>query len=544
MGFDTGLTRAELLRGMAGGLALGWLSGASAWAQTTGSSVAADDLKVFEKWLGLNFSDAERKAALAEVRSNLDATARLKVPYSSVPATVFQPYASAPLKSARDWKAKLPKAVRPDSEEELAFLPMLELAALIRARKISSLELTQLYLKRLKLLNPELNCVVTLNEAGALREAKQCDEDLAKGRVRSIVHGVPYVAKDLFSTKGLPTTWGAEPFKDQLIDEDAAVIERLREAGAVLLAKVTLGALAMDDKWFGGQTKNPWNPKQGSSGSSAGSACAAAAGLCGFAIGTETLGSIISPSHRCRVTGLRPSFGRISRAGAMALSWTMDKVGPITRTAQDALLVLQVLHGEDPHDPSSVTRPLYDPSKVDLNKLRVGILDNGVALDETEGGGTSWLAAVRELGIEPKKVKFEMPADATLIGLSVEAAAMFDTITRDGRINQMSYSQWGNIFRSHRYFPAVEYVQSLRARHDLMLEFDRQMRDFDVVLAADRGGQLLFTTNLTGHPQLYVPHENATGFSIIGQLYREDQVCALGWAVQQKTGVFRQRPKM
>ncbi|MBL8060701.1 MAG: amidase [Chthonomonas sp.] len=550
MGFDTTLTRADLLKGLASVSVLGWLAPAARAIQTSKTfEITEQDLAIFEKALGLNFTDAERKACLADVKENFAAMRDLAIPYATSPATALIPTGPRPtIGSKIDVRPTRSIKKRPATDEDIAFLSVSELASLIKSKQLTPTELTSIYLERMNRLNARLNCVVSMDETGAMEAARKATDEIAAGRYRGPLHGIPYGIKDLFSTKAMKTTWGAETFKDQLIDHDATVVRKLADAGAILIAKLSLGALAMDDKWFGGQTKNPWNLDQGSSGSSAGPASALAAGLCGFTIGTETLGSIVSPSQRCRVTGLRPTFGRVSRDGAMALSWTMDKAGPICRTAEDCLLVLAAICGADPGDLSAEDRPLVQRRKIDLKSLKIGILDDGKPLDESDSNSAKWLSAINELGLKTTKVKITAPEPATLIGLSVEAAAAFDSITRTGAVNEMKYSLWPQIFRAHRYFTAVEYVQSLRQRTLAMQRFDREFADFDLILGPDRGAQLLLITNLTGHPQMYLPigmdGARPVGMSIVGRLFDEATVCALGDAVQRITHEWAKRPAL
>lgn len=549
MGFDTRLARRDLLGGMAGGLILPWQSLLGLAAQqepgATTEQILAD-MAAYERINGLTFSDAERKAAVGQVKEIQDAVAGMRksgIPYHVAPCTPFVPVGRQPA-AGRTIKAPLPKVTvaLPSKPEDIAFLTVTELATLIRSKKLTSRALTEICLARLKKHGPRLECVVTLMEESALADADRADAEIKAGKWRGPLHGIPCVIKDLFATKGTRTTWGAAPFKDQMIDEDAAVVTKLREAGSVICAKSTLGALAMDDKWFGGQTRNPWNPSQGSSGSSAGSASAVSAGLVPFAIGTETLGSIVSPSQRCRVTGLRPTFGRVSRHGAMALSWTMDKVGPITRTAQDALLVLAALVGADPRDGASVDRPLIAPDQKSVKGLKVGML-----VEEDESA-REWQKLLEDLELEPEEaLKITPPSDAALLGLSIEGAAAFDAITRNGVVNQVDRSLWPTIFRGQRYASAVDYIQSLRERAILMARFDEELLDHDVIVVSDSGSHLLLSTNLTGHPQLYIPlgpdsKGTPRGISLIGRLYEEGKLCAYGQAIQEKVQFHRQRP--
>ncbi len=551
MGFDTTLTRKEFMGSVAGGLVLPWLHSASAalhGPQQTGSAqadITTENLAAMEVLAGLNFSEEEREASLREVRGfrrQYESIRRLDINYNTPPATRFVADFSPPTQTEYierveyPWtQVPLPNPARPASDEDVAFMTVEELGGLIKNKKISSTELTNIYLKRLKEYGPKLLCVITLLEERALAEAKKTDEEMAKGIYRGPLHGIPYGIKDLFAVKGAPTTWGAEPYVDQVFDYDAEVVNRLREAGAVLCAKLSLGALAMNDHWFKGRTKNPWNPAQGSSGSSAGSASAMAAGLVAFTIGTETLGSIVSPSNRCRVTGLRPTFGKVNLYGAMPLSWTMDKAGPICRTAMDCSLVLaaiappQILGGYQANRYTDIRR-------LNLNTLRVGVL-KGSADGE-------WTAVLRDMGVRPEEVEITPPGEGLTLGLSVEAAASFDTITRSGDVNTIQESMWPNIFRTHRYVPAVEYVQSLRARRLHQERFAEEMAEYDIVLAPDRGSHLLLTTNLTGHPQLYLPMSGTSGLSLIGQLHSESELCTLGWELQKRVKHHTKRPDL
>jgi Asp-tRNA(Asn)/Glu-tRNA(Gln) amidotransferase A subunit family amidase len=397
--------------------------------------------------------------------------------------------------------------------------------------------------------------VVTLLEERALTRARQADRELAAGRWRGPLHGIPCGVKDLLSIPGQPTTWGAAPYRDQVRDELATVVARLDSAGAVIVAKLTLGALAWGDVWFGGTTRNPWNLEQGSSGSSAGSASAVAAGLVPFAIGTETWGSIVSPSTRCGTTGLRPTFGRVSRHGAMALSWSMDKIGPIARTAEDCAMVLDAIRGPDGHDPTVVDAPLPVRPEVDPASLRVGYLaalfedgdddDPGRALDRAA------LDVLREAGFElvPVALPERDPYPLASI-LSVEAAAAFEELTLSGRDDELTRqirNAWPNVFRAAHFVPAVAYVQANRQRLLLMQDFADLFQGLDVYVTPSFGGGGLLMTNLTGHPQLVVPNgftgEGAPhSISFVGDLHAEAALVAVARAYQDRTDWHRQRP--
>jgi Asp-tRNA(Asn)/Glu-tRNA(Gln) amidotransferase A subunit family amidase len=555
MGLDTTLSRSDFLKGLAGLAALSTLAPLPAGAGLQASDADAvqweKDMEAMERLIGISFSPAERRAAARQAKDFQNAYKALResgIGYDLAPCTPFVPRGKMP-KATRKQKFGLtgPIPSLPKDPNELPFLPVTELAKLIRSKRLSPVTLTEVCLKRLAKHGPSLMCLITLLEKEAMAEARAAEKEIQEGRWRGPLHGIPYVIKDLFASKGHRTTWGAAPFKDQVTDFDSEVVVRMRQAGAILAAKVTLGALAMDDQWYGGQTKNPWNPKQGSSGSSAGSASSVAAGLVPIAIGTETLGSIVSPSHRCRTVGLRPTFGRISRHGAMPLSWTMDKAGPIGRTPQDCLAVLSAIHGHDPRDSGSVTMPLDLAQRTKIEKLKVARLVGETPLDEEDDATQGWLSLLKDLGVEPVPLKMTPSEDSANIGLTIEGAAVFDAITRDGRLNQVERSFWPTIFRSNRYASAVEYVQSLRLRSRVMDRFEEEFGDFDLVLAGDRGSHLLITTNLTGHPQLYIPlgpdsRGSSRGLSIIGRLYEEGRVCALGQAVTMKKGFYAQRP--
>jgi len=522
--------------------------------------VTSKDIESAEKISGLRFTGKERKMMLKGLRKNLDRYEELRgvlLENHVPPAIQFSPVLpgmalskeSVPISISTD-----PTIQVPEDFADLAFYPVTALAQLIRSRKITSVELTNLYLDRLKKHGPQLECVITLTEELALEQAKKADEEIATGHYRGPLHGIPWGAKDLLATKGIRTTWGAMPYKDQIINEDATVVKRLEEAGAVLVAKLTMGALAMGDVWYGGKTKNPWNLEQGSSGSSAGSAAATSAGLVAFAIGTETLGSIVSPSTRCGVTGLRPSYGRVSRYGAMALSWSMDKIGPICRTVEDCALVFHAIHGPDGKDLTIIDVPFgWDPSS-DLRSIRVGYLKK--AFEEksrTQKLDQAALEAMRSLDIE--LIPFELPefpAGAISFILGAEAAAAFDEITRSGKddlLVRQGQGAWPNSFRQARFIPAVEYIQASRLRTLLMQKMAEVMRDVDVFITPTYGGNNLLITNLTGHPAVVVPNGfddkgNPTSISFIGDLFEEGKALHVAKAYQDATGFHLKHPKL
>ena len=519
----------------------------AARAQDAPDSLSAEMLVHAEKILGIAFTPSERDSMLEILQARLADFARLRelhldnaVPPALQLRLAHEPHCGGEGKAR--WRPQRDVAL-PERSEDLAFYPVADLAALIRTRKITATELTELYLERLKRFGPELECVITLTEDLALRQARHADEEIAAGRYRGPLHGIPYGAKDLLAVAGYPTTWGAEPYKDQVLSESATVVVRLEEAGAILVAKLTLGALAWGDVWFGGTTRNPWDPQQGSSGSSAGSASATAAGLVGFAIGTETWGSIVSPCTRCGVTGLRPTYGRVSRTGAMALSWSMDKIGPIARTAEDCALVFAALHGADGIDPSAVTRPFAYSGPCDLRTLRIGYLQ---ALFEEEypnrARDEAVLNLLRGLGAELIPITLpDLPIGPLALILEAEAAAAFDQLTLSGRddllVRQIKRA-WPNVLRAARLIPAVEYIQANRVRQVVMTEMAELMRGLDLYVAPSFGGDNLLLTNLTGHPCVVVPNGfDETGhpvsISFIGRHFGEAEILAVAAAYQE-----------
>jgi Asp-tRNA(Asn)/Glu-tRNA(Gln) amidotransferase A subunit family amidase len=465
------------------------------------------------------------------------------------PAIVFHPAAWLPPAAAgergRAVLSETPAPERPADEEDLAFLPVTALAALVRTRQVSSVELTQLALDRLEKYDPVLKCVVNCTADLALEQAKHADREISAGRYRGPLHGLPWGAKDLIAYPGYPTTWGALPFKDQTISTKASVAHRLDDAGAVLVAKLSLGALAMGDRWFGGMTRNPWNPEQGSSGSSAGSAAATAAGLVAFAIGSETLGSIVSPSRRCGTTGLRPTFGRVSRHGCMTLSWSMDKLGPICRSAEDCALVFAAIHGFDGLDPAAVDRPFDWPPRRDLRTFKIGYVEGETAVEDREE-----LRVLRDLGVKlvPVKLPDQYPANALDLILDTEAAAVFDELTRQGVTEGLN--TWPHTFRKGQFVPAIEYLRANRIRTLLMRAMDELMSEIDCYV----GGDDLVIANLTGHPTVCLPAgfrkdkdselETPTAITFTGRLYGETDLLAVAHAWQRATGFHLRRPEM
>jgi len=442
----------------------------------------------------------------------------------------------------------------PANRNELAFYSIPQLASLLKNKKISSVELTKFFLDRLKKWGDTLECVITLTEDLALQQAKQADAEISKGQWRGPLHGVPYGLKDLFAVKGYKTTWGSVPFKDQVIDEDAFVYTQLKKAGAVLLAKLTLGELANNDLWFGGRTRNPWDITKGSSGSSAGSASATVAGLVPFAIGTETYGSIISPSHRCGATGLRPTFGSVSRSGAMVLSWSLDKAGPICRSAEDAAIVFYYLKGTDGKDASAIERAFNYTGKAELKKLRIAYAGNYFKQIPPNGMQWSVLNKFRELGANLKEVEFPDSSVYTYnmmgIMINAESGAAFDELTRSNRddlIRRQDKNFWPNTFRMGRFIPAVEYINANRHRSVLIETINDFMKNYDVVIVPSFAGNQLPITNLTGHPVVilpigFTPEGMPNSITLIGNLYQEATILAVAKAFQDATDFNKKHP--
>lgn len=440
----------------------------------------------------------------------------------------------------------------PEELERLAFRSVRDLGELIRTRQITSTQLTKMYLDRLKRYGPQLECVVTITEELALAQARRADDEIAAGTYRGPLHGIPYGAKDLLAVKGYKTTWGARPYQDQVLDTDASVVKKLEDAGAVLVAKLTLGALAWGDVWFGGRTRNPWNLEQGSSGSSAGSASAAAAGLVAFAIGTETWGSIVSPSARCGTTGLRPTFGRVSRAGAMALSWSMDKIGPICRTVEDCAIVFDAIRGRDGIDQSVHDAPFNYDATTSLASLRIGYTKSLFDKDySNRDNDLAVLETLRRLGVELIAVELpELPVPAMSFVLSAEAAAAFDELTRSNRddllVRQIK-NAWPNVFRAARFTPAVEYIQANRHRYQLIQAMQSLFEKVDVYVVPSFGGNNLLLTNLTGHPCVVLPNGfseagTPTSISFIGDLFDEASTLRVAHAYQEASNFHLKKP--
>ncbi len=544
------------LRNIAGILAIGLV------AFTIGreSAIRNQDIASAEKLQGLSFTGPERdsmRPGLKKLRKGYKAMREVSLPNPVRPALRFDPI--PPGKEPRHRPQKgialdLPSSVTlPDALEELAFYSLPELASLIEREKLSPVKLTKLYIKRLKEYDDALNCIVSLTEERALREAKRAEEQIAKGNYRGPLHGIPYGVKDLLAVKGTKTTWGAAPFRDQRIDTTATVVRRLQAAGAILVGKLALGALAMGDVWFEGQTRNPWDTAQGSSGSSAGPAAATAAGLVGFSIGSETYGSIVSPSTRCGVTGLRPTFGRVSRFGAMALSWSMDKLGPICRTAEGCAMVFSAIFGPDQKDPTVRDIPFNYPPPGNPENFEVGFLEDAFKASGEQDSLT--LQTLRDLGLSLKPVSLEMdsiPLSGLLPILFAEGAAAFDQLTRSDRdslLTRQSKDAWPNIFRRSRFIPAVEYIQANRHRMRLIQQVNEAMERVDVLVTPSFGGKQLLKTNLTGHPAVVLPNGmdeegHPTSITFLGNLYEEAKLLSFASYFQKETGFEEDHPSL
>jgi Asp-tRNA(Asn)/Glu-tRNA(Gln) amidotransferase A subunit family amidase len=461
----------------------------------------------------------------------------------------------------------------PSHDADIAFSPVTQLSRWIEQRKLTSERLTQIYLKRIEQFDPKLRCIITLTRDLALAQAKNADAEIAAGKYRGPLHGIPWGGKDLLDTAGIPTTYGAEPFRDRIPKEDAAVVKRLHAAGAVLLAKLSLGALALNDIWFGGQTVNPWLLEEGASGSSAGPGASTAAGLVGFAIGSETGGSIVSPSMRCGITGLRPTYGRVPRTGAMTLCWSLDKLGPMTRTVEDALLVLQAISGTDPGDLSNVPSHLDFDSNASIEGLRVGYFPAWMKQAPSTDVDRAALAALPKLGLIPVEVSLpNWPYDSLNLILFAEGAAAFEELTLSHGIDQLkmqTYDSWPNLFRSSRFLSAVDFVQTDRFRRKVAEEMARLFSQVDLLLVPSLRDEMLTISNNTGHPSLTMragfvevsearsdwapdpknplpkfspPRRVPHGITLIGRLFEEGTLGRVGIALERAFAVVNQRP--
>ena len=461
----------------------------------------------------------------------------------------------------------------PARDEDIAFAPVTKLSRWIEARQISSERLTKLYLDRLERFNPKLRCAITITRELATKQAKQADAEIVQGKYRGPLHGIPFGVKDLLDTAGIPTTYGAEPYRNRIPAEDAVVVKRLQDAGAVLIAKLSLGALALNDIWFGGQTMNPWLPEEGSSGSSAGPGAATAAGLVGFSIGSETGGSIVSPSMRCGVTGLRPTYGRVPRTGAMTLCWSLDKLGPMTRGVEDAMLVLQTISGPDPGDLASVPSHLDFDATRSVKGLRLGYFLEWMKVRPATEVDRAALETAKRIGFELFEVSIpDWPYDSLNLILFAEAAAAFEELTLSGGLHELKAQvpdAWPNLFRQARFLSAVDFVQTDRLRRKVAQEMARLFDQVDLLLVPSLRDEMLVITNFTGHPSLTLragfvevrqarsdwapdpahplptfstPRRVPHGVTLIGRLFDEGSLGAAGLALEHAFGVANERP--
>ena len=535
-------------------------AGSSATAQTKKDTIAL--LQRTGALYHLQFTEAEADSMLGgikeytEVFTDMHKTAppnSLLYPFAYEPAPIGFKLPTGQQKIAWNIPANV---AMPANKTDLAFYSLPQLASLIKNKKITSVALTQFFIDRIKKWDDSLKSVITLTEELALQLARKMDADLAKGIYHGPLHGIPYGLKDLFAVKGYKTTWGTTPYKDQVIDENAFVYEQLTKAGAVLCAKLSLGALAFNDLWFGGRTNNPWNLRQGSSGSSAGSAAATAAGLLPFAIGTETYGSIISPSTRTGTTGLRPTFGAISRSGAMVLSWSLDKAGPICRSAEDCAIVFAAIKGTDGEDPSAVDYAFnYNPKK-DVKTLRIAYAENYFRRLNKEAAEWKVLEAYKSMGVNLTPVTFPdsaiYPFDIMSLVIGAESAAAFDELTRNNRdtlIERQDKGFWPNIFRTARLIPAVEYINANRYRSELNRKLQAFMKDYDVVIVPTFAGSQMAITNLTGNPALCMPigfgrSGSPLSITLLGNLYDEASIITAAKAYQDNTEHNKKRPPL
>ncbi|MBT0959069.1 amidase [Alphaproteobacteria bacterium KMM 3653] len=476
--------------------------------------LTTEDIASAEALMGIAYTAQERELMLDTFDGQIAAATSLRslsFANAEAPACRFDPRLPGfEMPQGADvlaWSDGSP-APLPDDEDDIAFAPVSRLSAWIKSGQLSCRHLCDIYLVRISLLAPKLNCIAELTEDLAKAEADRADEKLKAGQYLGPLHGIPYLVKDLFDTKGITTGWGAEPFQNRIPDSDATVVKRLRDAGAILLGKSAVGALAYGDLWYDGRCRNPWNLNEGSSGSSAGSASATAAGLCAFSIGTETLGSITSPSQRCGTTGLRPTFGRVPRGGAMALCWSMDKTGPICRSVEDTAMVLAAINGASPEDAASIQAPLHFNAAADTTGLRLGYLpqafdDEATALDHAA------LEAAKAFCTEVREVSLpDLPYPSLMNIMYAEAAAAFEDLTLDGSDDTLTWQDaaaWPNIFRRARFLSAVDHIQLDRLRYRVMQALDEMFRDIDVLIGPFNTGPMLVASNFTGHPCLHLP---------------------------------------
>jgi Asp-tRNA(Asn)/Glu-tRNA(Gln) amidotransferase A subunit family amidase len=519
-------------------------------------TVTVEMIEVAQKIAGISFTREEQQAIVTRLnttRGYMAGFAFLRTANlgnDTQPAIVFNPVPPGKaLPAGPRFLNRRPTVVsRPSSDEALAFLPVTHLARLIETRQVTASELTELYLSRLIKYDPTLHCVVSLTADLARAQAKQADAEIAAGAYRGPLHGIPFGLKDLFAVRGTKTTWGATPYKDQVIDTDATVYTRLREAGAVLVAKLSSGALALTAQWFGGVTRNPWNTQQDASGSSAGPGSATAAGLVAFSVGTDTGGSVISPSARNGLTGMRPTFGRVSRYGAMALAWTQDTVGPMCRSGEDCAIVFNAIYGPDGKDNSVLDVPFGWDATADVTKLRVGYLRSAFSDASARQNGEASVQIIRSLGVQV--VPFDLP-DVKIEAIDfiryAETAAAFDELTRSGRLREVEHgpeqSPRPAEIRAGRFIPAVDYIQANRYRMRVMEQLDAAMSGLDLFIGAN-----LLLTNRTGHPVISLPNGlfegSPTALQLTGKLFGEPELLLLAHAFQSRTDHHLKHPAL
>src|SRR6201997_558386 len=548
-----------------------------------GPEVSATTFAEAEKLVQFPLTDSERAMAAASWRKTLASLyerrvgpRKLALEETLAPATTWNPMLRGmkPVVEKDRFVRSRAETSLPAKDEDIAFATVTQLSRWIESRKLSSERLTRIYLERLERFNPMLRCAITITRDLALQQAKQADAEIAAGKYRGPLHGIPWGGKDLLDTAGIPTTYGAEPYRNRIPKEDAAVVKRLHAAGAVLVAKLSLGALALNDIWFGGQTMNPWLPEEGSSGSSAGPGSAVAAGLVGFAIGRETGGSIVSPSMRCGVTGLRPTYGRVPRTGAMTLCWSLDKLGPMARSVEDTLLVLEAISGPDAHDTASVPSHLDFNANASVEGLRVGYFPAWMKDRPATEVDRAALASVKKLGMVPVEVTIpDWPYDSLQLILFAEGAAAFEELTLSHGVDQLKMQvpdAWPNTFRQARFLSAVDFVQTDRFRRKVATEMARVFSQVDLLLVPSLRDEMLTITNFTGQPSLtlragfievsearsdWAPDPNSPlptfspprrvphGVTLIGRLFEEGTLCTAGITMERAFAVSKERPK-
>jgi Asp-tRNA(Asn)/Glu-tRNA(Gln) amidotransferase A subunit family amidase len=552
-------------------------------APPVGPAVAPATFAEAEKLAQVQMTGAQRRMAAASWRTSMapllerrTGPRKAALDPALAPATVWNPVipgATTGPAADRFVRSGVAQQPLPSNDADIAFAPVTQLSRWIEARAITSDRLTRIYLDRLARFNPRLRCVITLTRDVALAQAKQADAEIAAGRYRGPLHGIPYGVKDLLDTAGIATTYGAEPFRDRVPRADSAVVARLRSAGAVLVAKLSMGALALNDIWFGGQTMNPWLLEEGSSGSSAGPGAATAAGLVGFSVGSETGGSIISPSMRCGITGLRPTYGRVPRTGAMTLCWSLDKLGPMTRSVEDAMLVLHAISGPDAGDVASVPAHLEFDANAPVQGLRVGYVPAWMKESPATDVDRATLDTVAKLGMVPTAITLpDWPYDSLNLILFAEAAAAFEELTLSGKADELRAQvpdAWPNLFREARFLSAVDFVQADRLRRKVAAEMTRVMSRVDLLLVPSLRDEMLVISNNTGHPSLTLrtgfvhvtearsdwapdpahplprfspPRRVPHGVTLIGRLFDEGTIARVGLALERSLGVVGERP--